>query len=417
MDDIDPAVSCWLFLLAFLLSLVAALAEFYYLSTNQVKLDNAVRQNYSSARLLQKVRLRKLVLLSDTIWLAKIATLTFLGFSAIHFIQGLFVNFLTIQLFVAVVVFVAASNLLMILPPVLQRWLKRQKQGQLFYSLQLSIYFILLVPVFFLLGIIRCLLHRAGSKSAFVPLIFPLLGKTISNGNGQDIEPEPETEVVLLQNALDFSKVKVRDCVIPRTEMVSLPVESSLETLSNKFIETRFSKILIYAETSDNIIGYVHSHDLFKKPNSIKSILLPVFVVPETMNAQELFELFVKEKRSIAIVVDEFGGTEGMVTIEDVIEEIFGEIDDEHDTDDYKEDELGNNEFLFSGRLEIDYLNDKYGLNIPESENYDTLAGFVLDQLEEIPQANACLETEQFLITVQRVTDTRIELIELKVKD
>src|SRR5690606_18705297 len=176
-----------------------------------------------------------------------------------------------------------------------------------------------------------------------------------------------------------FSKVKVRDCMVPRTEITAIEIDEPLEKLRNLFIETGYSKILVFRDNIDNIIGYVHSNALFKNPTAVKTIMLPVLIVPETMDGTDMLEQFISRKSGVAVVVDEFGGTAGMLTIEDVIEEIFGEIEDEHDTEELIEQQLSEEEFIFSARLEIDYLNDKYNLKLPESEEYETLAGLILN--------------------------------------
>jgi putative hemolysin len=235
--------------------------------------------------------------------------------------------------------------------------------------------------------------------------------------NSKNENREVEHELTIFQNALDFSKVKARDCMVPRTDIVAIDINSTMDELKEVFLETHFSKLLIYKDDSDNIIGYVHSHELFKKPGSIRNILLPVFVVPETINAREVFELFVKQKRSIAVVVDEFGGTAGMLTVEDVIEEIFGEIDDEHDTADLREELLATGEYVFSGRLEIDYLNEKYDLDLPVSDEYDTLAGLILHHLEDIPLPETLVYMAPYEFKVEQVNEARIEIIKVRVKD
>ena len=199
-------------------------------------------------------------------------------------------------------------------------------------------------------------------------------------------DDEVATEVKLLKNALDFSKVKVRECIIPRTEISAIEIGEGLEVLKQRFIETGYSKVLVYKKTIDNIIGYVHVSELFKKPKHLKNAVNPLSIVPETMTANKLLEVFTQEHRSIALVVDEFGGTAGIVTMEDILEEIFGEIDDEHDVSDLIEKQVSETEFVFSGRVEIDYINEKYGLRLPESDNFETLAGFILHHNESIPK-------------------------------
>lgn len=229
-------------------------------------------------------------------------------------------------------------------------------------------------------------------------------------------ESEVKEEIRIFQNALDFTRVKVRECMVPRTEMVAVEVTRSVETLRQKFSETKLSRIFIYRGTIDNIIGFTHIFELFKNPETIESILLPVSVVPETMPANELLTLFTQQHKSIAVVVDEFGGTSGIATMEDVMEEILGEIDDEHDVDEKIEKQINANEFIFSGRHEVDDLNGKYHLNIPESPEYETLAGFIFHHHENIPEINEEIIIPPFRITALKVTDTRIEQVKLVVE-
>ena len=223
-------------------------------------------------------------------------------------------------------------------------------------------------------------------------------------------------DMTLLRNALDFSKVKARDCMIPRTEIISVDINDDLDAVKNLFIAKGLSKIIIYRDSIDNIIGYVHSSDMFKSPKSIKQILLPIHFVPSVITGKELLEKFTEQAGNIAIVSDEYGGTAGMVTLEDVIEEIFGEIEDEHDRDDLLEEKLSDTNFRFSARIEIDYINEQYNLNIPESEDYETLGGLVLYELANIPEKNSKLKIDGFTFAVEEVTDRRIETIIVFIK-
>jgi CBS domain containing-hemolysin-like protein len=225
---------------------------------------------------------------------------------------------------------------------------------------------------------------------------------------------EETGDLKIFKNALEFSGLKVRECMIPRAEVIALEVESPINELAERFIETGLSRILIYKDTIDNVIGYVNSKDLFKKPESIRSHLNPIQIVPETLPVNKLLTGFIKEGKSLALVVDEFGGTSGLITTEDIIEEIFGEIEDEHDTSDLVEKQLEENHLLLSGRHEIDYLNEKYFLGIPVSDEYDTLAGYIIYHLESIPEKDTTLQVDNFLITITDVSSNRIEEAELK---
>ncbi len=220
-----------------------------------------------------------------------------------------------------------------------------------------------------------------------------------------------EHDLKIFQNAMDFSKVKLRDFFVPRTEIVALNVEDSIDNLRQKFVETGLSKILIYENSIDNIIGYVHSSVMFKKPESIRQCLVPLLIVPETMAASKLLGMFIQQHKSIALVVDEFGGTGGMVTIEDVMEEIFGEIDDEHDKPEWTETKVSENEFEFSGRLEIDYLNETYDLKLTKADDYTTLAGYILFHHNNIPEQNQIINIPPYTFKILTVSETKIEKV------
>lgn len=225
-------------------------------------------------------------------------------------------------------------------------------------------------------------------------------------------------EITIFQNALDFSKVKARDCLVPRNELVAVEIEDGIDTLKQKFIETRLSKVMVYRGHIDHIIGYVHSFELFRKPDSIRSILRPAAVIPEPMPANEILEMFIRQKRNVAVVVDEYGGTAGIITMEDIVEEIFGEIEDEHDKEELIERKISDTEFEFSARLEISYLNNTYNLHLPsDEEQYDTLGGLILYLTEDIPEAGTVIRHESFTFTVTRVSETRIEQVKIAVAD
>ena len=217
----------------------------------------------------------------------------------------------------------------------------------------------------------------------------------------------------MLQNAIEFKSIKLRECMVPRTEITAQEEATHIEELKNSFIESGHSKILIYRENIDNIIGFVHSSDMFKNPGAIKDIIHELPIVPETMLANNVLTMFIKEHKSIAVVVDEFGGTSGVVTLEDVIEEIFGEIEDEYDTEDLTEKKINENDYLFSARLEIDYINEKYELDLPESDNYETLGGLIIDLHESIPLVNDEISYEQFRFIIKQASESRIEQVRL----
>ncbi|MBJ59739.1 MAG: hemolysin [Flavobacteriales bacterium] len=222
-----------------------------------------------------------------------------------------------------------------------------------------------------------------------------------------------DVEVQILQNALDFSNIKIRESMLPRTDIIAVEVSKPIDDLVNIFIETKLSKVLIYKENIDNIIGYTHSNEIFKSPKNIISILIPISYVPESMMANDMLTLFIKERKGIAVVVDEFGGTSGIITLEDVVEEIFGEIEDEHDNEKDLEIKLNDTSFRFSARLEIDYLNNKYKFNLPKSEEYETLGGLLISKLEDIPVKNTEIKIGNFVIVVDEVSETKILSVSL----
>ncbi|HLV39684.1 hemolysin family protein [Xanthomarina sp.] len=226
-----------------------------------------------------------------------------------------------------------------------------------------------------------------------------------------------DSEIQIFQNALEFSEVKAREVMIPRTEITAVDVTESSKTLNALFTETGFSKILIYKDTIDDILGYVHSFELFKKPKTLKSILVPVEFVPETMLIKDILSILIKKRKSMAIVLDEYGGTSGVLTVEDIVEELFGEIEDEHDTMILIEEKLDDYLYKFSARLEVDYLNEHFKLNLPESENYETLGGLIVDFTEEIPQQNEIVTIDNFQFNILEVSNTKIVLVELKILD
>jgi CBS domain containing-hemolysin-like protein len=226
-------------------------------------------------------------------------------------------------------------------------------------------------------------------------------------------DQEVETEIQILKNALEFKSIKARECMVPRNEIAALSIEDGVEELTRLFVDSGHSKIPIYRDSIDNIIGYVHSKELFKQPETIKSILLPIAIVPESRTANDLLEQLISDKRNLAVVVDEFGGTAGMLTIEDVIEELFGDIEDEHDREVLVEEELGEGHYRFSARHEIDYLNGKYRLDLPESDEYDTVAGLILHYYEDIPEANDRVRIPPFEFEISLVSENRIDEVEL----
>ena len=227
-----------------------------------------------------------------------------------------------------------------------------------------------------------------------------------------------DSEIQIFQNALEFSGVKAREIMTPRTELVAIDLHSSIVDLRDLFIKTGYSKIVVYTNTLDDIVGYVHSFELFKKPRSIKSIMIPVEFVPETILIKDAMNLLTKKRKSIAVILDEYGGTSGIVTIEDIVEELFGEIEDEHDSDEELiENRIDDLNYIFSTRLDVQYINETYKLNIPESDSYETLGGFIVDFSKEIPQKGAQITIGNFVFIIEEATNKKIELVKMTVLD
>lgn len=288
------------------------------------------------------------------------------------------------------------------------------------FSLILFIFYVFLWPltalVVFLSNVILKLfgnhesLNKVSFKKTDLDLYINELKKDLEEGE------EMEHDVKIFHNALSFSEVIARDCMVPRNEIVSLEINDTVEDLKNLFLDSGHSRILIYKDNIDNIIGYVHSLELFKIPISIKSMLIPVSIVPESMSGIKLLEDFIDKKRSVSVVVDEYGGTSGILTMEDIIEEIFGEIDDEHDQEEFIHKELKENVFLFSGRLEIDFINEKYRLKLPVKEDYETLSGMIVSFAETIPKSREIFKIENYELLVLEVDDTKISKVQLTVQ-
>ncbi len=230
-------------------------------------------------------------------------------------------------------------------------------------------------------------------------------------------QDEVDSEIQIFQNALEFSEVKAREVMVPRTEITAIDISDSIKNLSNLFIETGHTKIVVYKDSLDDILGYVHSFALFNRPKSIKSILIPVSFVPETILIKDVLNILTKKRRSMAIVIDEYGGTSGIMTVEDIIEELFGEIEDEHDSVELTEEQLSENTFKFSARLEVDHINETYKLQLPESEQYETLGGLIVNETEGIPEEGDEIIIENFKFKIEAVSSTKIDVILLRVMD
>jgi CBS domain containing-hemolysin-like protein len=289
-----------------------------------------------------------------------------------------------------------------------------------FFAVPVYLVYLILYPfMYFFLGLSELILRyifgmRSGSvRYQFTPTDFDEYIRDFYNPSIAQIDES--SEIQMIQNVREFHSTKVRECMIPRNEIIAFDSEGNIHDLKNQFIEYQHSKILVYAENIDNITGYVHLFDLFANPSDIKSVSKSVLIVPETSAANKVLNMLIEQRKSVAVVVDEFGGTAGMVTIEDLIEEIFGEIEDEYDVDNLIEKQINTHEYIFSGRLEIDYLNQEYQLNLPESEEYETLAGLIINHHQSIPQKREQIIIGPLLFTILESSSNRIDKVMLKI--
>ncbi|MAJ06062.1 MAG: hemolysin [Crocinitomicaceae bacterium] len=287
------------------------------------------------------------------------------------------------------------------------------------FSLILFVFYIILWPITaFVVNLSNSILKLFGNEESINKVSFKKTDLDLYiNELKKDLEigEEMEHDVKIFHNALSFSEVIARDCMVPRNEIVALEINDKIEALKKLFLESGHSRIMIYKENIDNIIGYVHSIELFKTPVSIKSMLIPISIVPESISGIKLLKDFIDKKISVSVVVDEYGGTSGILTMEDIIEEIFGEIDDEHDQEELIHRELTENKFLFSARLEIDFINEKYRLKLPVKEDYETLSGLIIYFAETIPENGSTFKIENFEFKILEVHETKISKVQLLV--
>jgi len=286
------------------------------------------------------------------------------------------------------------------------------------FSLPIWLFFVMFRPLALLMLnlanlILKYVLNQKISNDKQV------FGKTdlddfLSNVKSAEGVEDTRVEVEMLQNALDLTDKKVRECMVPRTDIIAMDVLSTIDDVKEKFIKTKLSKLLIYKGTIDRVIGYVHSSDLFKNPKNVKSVLLPISFVPESMLAMDMLNQFIENNKGVALVVDEFGGTSGMITIEDVTEEIVGEIVDEHDIEELTDEQLSENSYRLLAKIDVEMVNKKYNLELPESDEYETIAGLLLHHFEEIPTINDVIELEEYQFTIIKVNETTIQEVQLE---
>jgi CBS domain containing-hemolysin-like protein len=408
-------------LVALLISSILSGSEMALLASNKLMIE-LNRQKYPSYSKVTDIFYNNRHLFVTTVFAGNVIALATFTISLVFYTGPELIHLTGSLLLVAIIQVLLATLVFMLFSRVLPKLIFRLNPSR---SLN-----IISVP---LLGIYAILYPIAKPLSGFTDFLYRKIRKNGNNGpvpvperisldhllidsSGNEEKPEPEPEEVkFFRNALDFSSIKIRECYVPRTDLEAVEISDDIETLRNMFIETGFSKILVYRETIDNIVGYVHLSALFNNPDSVQSVITPISVVPESMTANKLLEIFTKEHKSIALVVDEFGGTSGIVTLEDILEEIFGEINDEHDVSDLTEVKIFDNTYKFSARAEIDYLNEKYNLNLPVSDDYETIAGLILSHSESIPGVGEEIIIDNISIKILEASKSRIDLVQITI--
>ncbi|MBI6116923.1 hemolysin family protein [Salegentibacter maritimus] len=418
-------------ILSLILSAFFSGMEIAYISSNKIYIEIEKRQNDFLATILKRLTRKPSKFIATMLVGNNIALVVygfFMGDLLMNWLQGLqplnsaFLEYLVVDLSLFTQTVISTLVILLTAEFLPKVFFQIYANSMLkFFAIPAYIFYILFSFVSsFVIWVSDVILKRFfKTEGDEVQLAFSKveLGNFI-NEQMETVEDDEEvdSEIQIFQNALQFSDIKAREVMVPRTEIVAVDQHLAPKDLVETFTETGLSKLLIYNETIDDVIGYVHSFELFKKPESIKSILLPVVFVPETMWVKDVLNNLTKKRKSIAVVIDEYGGTSGMITVEDIVEELFGEIEDEHDAAVLTEEELGEGHYKFSARLEVDYLNENYKLNIPEGENYETLGGYIVNHTEEIPRQDEELQIDNFSFKILEVSNTKIELIELKIK-
>ena len=402
--------------------------EIAFVSANKLRIEVEKNKNYFPARLIARF-LRKPSRFIAALLLGNNIALVAYGIYIARLLQAPLIQILSkimpagtgIEALLLLAQTIISTLIVLLVAEFIPKMLFRINPNKIlnFFAVPLNIFYFIFYPIIFIfIGISEFLLKyvfKAGithPEYSFGVVDLDHYLREFSTQMPEEVDDFQEIQ--MFQNARDLGNIKLRECMIPRNEIEAVSTTDSLETLRELFISTGHSKILVYQENIDNIIGYTHSYDLFHKPTSINEIIKPILIAPETMPANKLLSMFMKERKSVALVVDEFGGTAGMVTNEDIIEEIFGEIDDEYDVEDFAETQISENEYVFSARLEIDYLNQKYKLDLPVSDDYETLAGLIISDHEDIPGVDEHIQIDDFLFIIIRASESRIEEVRLK---
>ncbi len=401
--------------------------EISFATANKLRLEIDKKQNIVFSSLITLYTQNPAQFIA-TVLIGKNLSLVIYGVTCAQLLAPVLVGYLHANWLVLITEAVAAALIILITAECLPQMLFRINPNGLlrFFAVPIAFFYFLFYPVtkvtlWMAKTILKIFMNRqfkdVNEKVVFSRIDLDHFVNEPDGSSSASDNQEIDNEVKLFRNALDFSKVRLREIMVPRTEIVALDIESTIEELHQKFIETGYSRILFYSKNIDNIVGYIHHSVIFTNPDSIKSNLHKVLFVPETMSASKLLSQFIQQRLSIAIVVDEFGGTSGLVTSEDILEEIFGEIEDEHDTTDLIKKQVAPDEYVFSGRIELDELRESFHLDFPENDNFETLAGYILFNYESIPKTNTQINIGQYRFKILKASNTKIELVHLKMLD
>jgi CBS domain containing-hemolysin-like protein len=415
----------WVTLIAILFSAFFSGMEIAFISANKLRLELDKKQNFVFSSLISLYTQNPGQFIA-TMLVGNILAMVTYGIAFAGLLKPYLIVYLNSSILILLTQTVIATIVILITAEYLPKILFRINPNKVLkiFAVPIAFFYFLFYPAtkitlsiskFILRLFLNEQINNIDEKVVFSRIDLDHLVNEQENHVASKANQEIDNEVKLFRNALDFSKVKLREVMVPRTEMAALDIKSTVEELHQKFIETGYSRILFYSENIDNIVGYIHHSVIFTKPDSIIPNLRKVIIVPETMPASKLLGKFIQQRLSMAIVVDEFGGTSGMITSEDILEEIFGEIEDEHDTIDLIMKKVADNEFILSGRLELDELNENFDLEFPENENFETLAGFILSNYESIPKINTVIAIDQYQFKILKATNTKIELVHLMI--
>jgi len=395
--------------------------EIAFVSANKLRIELDKKQGLFSARIIS-VFTRNPAQYIVAMLIGNNIVLVIYGIAMAVLLDPLLLKVTSSESTILILQTLIATIIILITGEFIPKLLFRNRANKALNVLSVPVFFfyLLFYPVcIFSIALANFLLKyvlRVGINRQMNPTFFGKidLDNLVSESLGEaDAGPDFDHNIRIFQNALDFAKVKVRECMIPRTEMIAIEESTPVDEIRHTFVETGLSKLLVYKDSVENMIGYVNAKELIKNPRSIRPKLVSLSVVPEAMPANKLLEMLMKEKKSMALVVDEFGSTSGLVTVEDILEEIFGEIEDEHDKHMLVDKMVSETEYIFSGRLEIDYVNEKYGLGFPETDEYETIAGFILFHHSNLPQLNEIITIPPYEFKVLKVTKTRLELVKL----